>query len=185
MKEVEHRNRQTKKQWVMFAIGLAMLIAGISIAGFFVIRKVVREINKRRLMTEHIMLTIPELDIKAPVLEGTDNETLSKAVGHFPETGALGEGNYCIAGHSSPIDVEYFNGLADAAAGMEIQLYDTVQDANAERPQYVYEITEMFYVQPNELWVIGDFGDDRLTLVTCNDDGSERLIVVAQYPNRE
>ena len=43
-----------------------------------------------------------------------------------------------------------------------------------------YRISEIRIVEPNETWILNDFGDTRLTLVTCTDDGSQRLIVVAK-----
>ncbi|MDE6784376.1 MAG: class D sortase [Ruminococcus sp.] len=121
---------------------------------------------------ENVVIEIPELKIKAPVLEGTDNEILAKAVGHFIGTGDTGSGNYCIAGHSSTIYKEYFNNLKNAELGMEIALYDK------EKNRYTYTITEHFIVEPSETWVLNDFDDDRVTLVTCTDDGTQRHIIV-------
>ena len=28
------------------------------------------------------------------------------------------------------------------------------------------------------VWVLDDFGDDRITLITCTDDGTQRQVVV-------
>ncbi len=97
---------------------------------------------------------------------------VAKAAGHFPGTGDFGRGNYCIAGHSSTIYKEYFNNLKNIEAGMKITLYD------AEKNAYDYTANESFYVKPDELWVLDDFGDDRITLITCNDDGTMRQVVV-------
>ncbi|MDE5834364.1 MAG: class D sortase [Ruminococcus sp.] len=171
------KNKRTKKQWFMFIAGLLAMIVGMSVLGFFGIRKVYREINKQKMMRENVVIEIADLKIKAPVLEGTDNETLAKATGHFPETGAVGSGNYCIAGHSSTIYKEYFNNLKNVELGMEINLY------NVEKECYTYVVTENFIVEPNEVWILNDFGDDRVTIVTCTDDGSQRQIVVGTKKN--
>lgn len=171
--------KHTKKQWRLFLAGLTALAIGLSVIGFFVVRKIVREVKVQQLMDENVVVEVPKLDIKAPVLEGTDNETLSKAAGHFANTGEVGSGNYCVAAHSSILYEEYFNDLKHAEVGMEIYLYDNTHETDSQRTQYVYHITEMFYVMPNETWVLDDFGDDRLTLVTCDDNGTRRLIVVA------
>lgn len=177
--------KYTKKQWGLLIAGLTALIIGLSITGFFVVRKIVREIDKQQLMNENVVVEIPELNIKAPVLEGTDNEILSKAAGHFADTGKVGSRNYCIAAHSSVIYDEYFNDLKDAEIGMEIYLYDNDSEMYSSRTKYIYHIKEIFYVEPNETWVLDDFGDDRITLITCNDDGTRRLIVVASLSNQE
>lgn len=175
--------KHAKKQWGLFIAGLIALAIGLSVIGFFVVGKIIREVKEQQLMNENVVVEIPKLNIQAPVLEGTDNETLSKAAGHFADTGEVGSGNYCIAAHSSVIYDEYFNDLKNAEIGMEIYLYDNDGETDSPRTQYVYHITEMFYVEPDETWMLDDFGDDRITLVTCNDDGTQRLIVVANLNN--
>ena len=174
MEENNEKRKYTKKQWVMFISGLLAMAVGAGILGFFGVRKIWRELRKQKLMRENCVLEIPSLGIKAPVLEGTENEILAKAVGHFPGTGTTGSGNYCIAGHSSVLYKEYFNALKDIQQGAEMLLYDI--DKNC----YTYEMTDMFIVEPNETWILGDFADNRLTLVTCTDDGSQRRIVVGK-----
>ncbi|MDE6004038.1 MAG: class D sortase [Oscillospiraceae bacterium] len=165
-------HKRTKKQWALFITGLIAMIIGISILGFYAIRKICREVRKYKLMQENVVVEIADLKIKAPVLEGTENEILAKGTGHFIDTGEVGAGNYCIAGHSSIIYKEYFNNLKNIELGMEITLYDIEKNA------YHYTVTENFIVEPNEVWVLNDFGDDRVTIVTCTDDGSQRQIVV-------
>ena len=163
--------KHTKKQLALFIIGLTAVIAGGSILGFFAVRKAVRWFRRQQLMRENYVVEIPAVGLKAPVLEGTEQEILRQAAGHFPGCGSFGSGNYCIAAHSSPIYKEYFNPLKKAENGMEIRLY------NIEKDCVTYTISEMQYVAPSETWVLDDFGDDRITLITCNDDGSERLVV--------
>lgn len=169
------KTKRTKKQWVLFIAGLIALIIGISIVGFFVVRKAVRIYNKEQLMKHNVTIEISDLNIKAPVLEGTGNDILSKACGHFPGTGQLGDGNYCIAAHSSTLYKEYFNNLKNAENGMKIKLYDV------QKHCYTYMVTDLFIVAPDETWILGDFGDDRVTLVTCTDDGTQRRVVVGKY----
>ncbi|MBQ8515941.1 MAG: hypothetical protein IJ496_11145 [Ruminococcus sp.] len=52
-----------------------------------------------------------------------------KAAGHFPDTGEVGNGNYCIAGHNSTIYAESFNKMK--------------HDEN--RTRYIYTVTEHGY----------------------------------------
>lgn len=168
------KNKRSKGQWALFIAGLIAIIIGISILGFYGIRKIHREIQKQKLLRENVVVEIADLKIKAPVLEGTDNKILSKATGHFVETGVPGSGNYCIAGHSSSIYKEYFNNLKNVEIGMEITLYDK------EKKRYTYTATESFIVEPNETWVLDDFDDDRITIITCTDDGKQRQVVVGK-----
>lgn len=168
-----------KKQWVLFIAGLIAISVGVGILGFFGIRRVYREYSKYKLMEENPVVEIAELKIKAPVLEGTDNDILAKATGHFPDTGDFGKGNYCIAGHSSVIYKEYFNNLKKIETGMEITLYDK------EKNKYIYTVNESFIVEPSETWVLSDFGDDRITLITCTDDGTQRRVVTGLFKEKQ
>lgn len=170
-----HRKPRTKKQWLMFITGLTALLIGTGILSFFCIRKIYREYKKYKLMQANPVIEISALKIKAPVLEGTDNDVLSMAAGHFPGTGDFGKGNYCIAGHSSTLYKEYFNNLKQVKPGMTITLYDK------EKNRYCYTVTECIVVEPNETWVLNDFGDNRVTLITCTDDGTQRYVVTGLY----
>lgn len=156
----------------MFVAGLIAMLIGLGVLGFYGIRKINREIRKHKLMEENVVIEIADLKIKAPVLEGTDNDILAQAAGHFENTGSVGGGNYCIAGHSSVLYKEYFNNLKHIQNGMEIHLYDKQKNC------YTYLTAESFIVNPNETWILKDFEDDRVTIVTCTDDGTQRLVVV-------
>lgn len=173
-KEASYKKTYTKKQKLLLIAGTAAIITGMCILGFFGVRKLCRMLKKQKMMQENPVIEISALHIKAPILEGTDQETIAKAVGHFPETGGFGTGNYCLAGHSSTIYKEYFNNLKGAESGMEINLYDT------EKNRYIYTVSETRIVEPNETWVLDDFGDNRITIITCTDDGSQRLVVVGK-----
>ncbi len=162
-----------KKQLVIFIFGLIAFLIGFSYLSFLGIRKIRRDIHRQELMRTNVVVEIPDLHIKAPVLEGTEQEVLSQGAGHFLGTGSPGSGNYCIAAHSSVIYKEYFNQLKYAQNGMQVFLYDL------QKKLYIYEISESFIVEPDEIWILDDFQDNRVTLVTCTDDGSQRLVVTA------
>lgn len=163
------------KQWALFLTGLIAMIVGISVLGFFGIRKLYREYQKQKLMRDNPVIEIADLHIKAPILEGTDNDILRKAAGHFIGTGDFGKGNYCIAAHSSTLYKEYFNNLKNIKSGMTITLYDK------RKRKYTYAVIDNTIVEPNEIWVLDDFGDNRITLITCSDDGTQRFVVVGIY----
>ena len=58
---------------------------------------------------------------------------------------------------------------------MQITLYDK------QKNRYIYTVRESFIVDPDETWILDDFGDDRITIVTCTDDGKQRQVVVGIY----
>lgn len=163
-----------KRQILTFIAGLLAILIGLSVLSFFAYRKIKRELNLRKLLRENVVVEIPDLDIKAPVLEGVGNDVLRQAAGHFENTGDIGKGNYCIAGHSSVIYKEFFNNLKNVQNGMEIYLYDKSKN------RYTYVVTDSFIVNPDETWILDDFEDVRVTIVTCTDDGTQRQVVVGK-----
>lgn len=159
------------KKRILFIVGALLFTTGMGILAFFGGRYIYRHARRAYLLKNSVVLEIPELKVKEPVLEGTEPDVLAYACGHFPDSG---DGNYCIAGHSSPYYEYAFNALEKAENGMEIRLYD--KDKNCS----VYHVAETFIVEPSETWILGGFGDDRITLVTCTDDGSQRRIVIGK-----
>ena len=151
-----------------------MVVLGVGILSLYGYRKISRELYLRRLLKDNINFEIPRLDIKVPVLEGTDQKSLQVSAGHFEGTGALGHGNYCICGHNSTIYAEIFNDLDKIKIGDEMYLIDT--DEN--RTRYTYIVTDYRTVEPSDTWVLNDFGDDRITVISCTDDGKLRQVVV-------
>ena len=160
----------------MLRIGLVFTIAGIAILSVFAYKHISWELYKQKLLKECVILEIPNLNIKVPVMDGTDKETLSVAAGHFEGTGSVGKGNYCIAGHNSTIYAEIFNELDQIQIGDEIYLIDN--DDN--RTKYIYVVSEYNIVNPQSISVLDNFGDDRLTVITCTDDGRNRQVVIGK-----
>ena len=166
--------KKRKRNKLMFVIGIIMIVFGVGALSFYGYRKISRELYLRKLLNNNINFEIPRLDIKVPVLEGTDDKALQVSAGHFEGTGALGKGNYCIAGHNSTIYAEIFNDLDEIETGDEMFLVDT--DEN--RTRYRYVVTDYKTVEPSDTWVLNDFGDNRLTVISCTDDGTQRQVVV-------
>ena len=166
--------KKRKRNKPMFVIGIIMIVLGVGVLSFYGYRKISRELYLRKLLKENINFEIPSLDIKVPVLEGTDQKSLQVSAGHFEGTGALGRGNYCICGHNSTVYAEIFNDLDQIRIGDEMYLVDN--DAN--RTRYLYIVTEYKTVEPNQVEVLNDHGDNRLTVISCTDDGTMRQVVV-------
>ena len=54
-------------------MGICLLVCGLFILSLFAYKKISREVYLRNLLKENIVLEIPSLNIKVPVLEGTDS----------------------------------------------------------------------------------------------------------------
>ncbi len=163
-----------KKRKLIRVIGIIMIVLGFCVLSFYGYRKVSRELYLRKLLNNNINFEITSLGIKVPVLEGTGSKQLQVSAGHFEGTGELGKGNYCICGHNSTVYAEIFNDLDKIKIGDEMYLVD-IDD---KRTKYMYVVTEYKTVEPNETWVLNDFGDNRLTVISCTDDDKQRQVVV-------
>ena len=103
------------------------------------------------------VLDIPSLRLQVPVLEGTDDLTLDRAVGHITGTAPLGEtGNIGIAGHRDG----FFRGLKDIRIGDRI-------DLQWQRGGSHYIVDEIQIVSPDDISVLEPRAKPSLTLVTC------------------
>jgi LPXTG-site transpeptidase (sortase) family protein len=102
-------------------------------------------------------LEIPSVGISVMLLEGTDDDTLDRAVGRIEGTARLGEsGNLGIAGHRD----SFFRGLRHIEKGNLLSL--ATRDGLAR-----YEVTEISIVQPRDVEVLDPTDEPSITLVTC------------------
>ena len=103
------------------------------------------------------MLDVPRLNLTTPVIEGDDDTTLKRAVGHLPDTPFPWEnGNSALAGHRDGL----FRPLKDVKVGDEI-LFRT------SREEFRYRVTATSIVAPDDVSVLGTRSRPSLTLITC------------------
>ena len=103
------------------------------------------------------MLDIPRLALSTVVIEGDDDGTLEKAVGHLPDTPLPWlEGNSAIAGHRDGL----FGPLKDVKIGDEIRF-------RTREKSWRYRVTRTRIVDPDDLSVLEKRSRPSLTLITC------------------
>lgn len=104
------------------------------------------------------VLRIPKISLAVPVLQGTDDLTLNRAVGRIPGTARIGasKGNLGIAGHRD----SFFRGLKDVGPGDTIEL-ETLWNT------LTYQISDITITTPEDVSVLQRSDDGMLTLVTC------------------
>ena len=115
-------------------------------------------------------------------LEQEIQEALRDGVVHYPGTAFPGEkGNIVITGHSSyfPWDPGRFKDVF--ALLHNIQIGDKIYMYYNQK-RYDYEVYETKVVLPNQVEVLTQGGEDRLTLITCTPVGTnlKRLVVLAR-----
>jgi LPXTG-site transpeptidase (sortase) family protein len=103
-------------------------------------------------------IEIPRIGVSAVVLEGADDTTLRRGVGHIPETSlpGTGLGNVGLAAHRD----SFFRGLKD------IRKNDIIRVQTLDGTfRYRVEWTQI--VMPEDTQVLSGNGVPELTLVTC------------------
>jgi sortase A len=102
-------------------------------------------------------IEIRTIGLSAMILEGSDERTLRRAVGHIPGTPLPGQpGNVALAGHRDT----FFRALRNIREGDEI----TLQTLSG---LYRYGVDSTKVVDPGETRVLDTSDDAILTLVTC------------------
>jgi sortase A len=103
------------------------------------------------------VLRIPKVHLEVPVLDGTDDLTLNRGVGHIVGTSVPGEdGNVGIAGHRDG----FFRVLKDVGPGDTIELVTT-------KRVVTYVVDQIVVVRPDDVSVLRPRSRPSLTLVTC------------------
>lgn len=125
-------------------------------------------------------LTILSANINHYVVFGATLNKLEYGPGYILGTSLPGTGgNFAIAGHRTTYGAPFGN-LDETEVGDSI-LFQTNTN------QYEYVITEVKIVSPEDTYVLGNFGDDRITLSTCHPKFSarQRLVVVGELKRVE
>jgi sortase A len=103
------------------------------------------------------ILRIPRINIEVPVLEGTDDLSLNRGVGHVVGTAYPGKtGNIAIAGHRDG----FFRGLKDIVLGDTIVLV-----TSGDKDTYI--VNRLTIVAPTDVSVLATSSTATLTLITC------------------
>lgn len=121
-------------------------------------------------------LGAPAQRVELVVLEGASGRTLAFGPGHVTGTAMPGEhGNVVIGGHRDT----HFRFLENLKRGDLLLLEDR------DRELVDYAVMDAAVVDRARADLLGDFGDDRLTLITCypfdaiRPGGPERYVVTA------
>ena len=120
-------------------------------------------------------LTIPKIDLETYVFSEYDEDAMwicpTKYFG--PEPNEVG--NYCIAAHNYDKE-NMFNHIIELEKGDFITLVDN------KNGEMTYEVYDIYKVDPNDTEVLSQDtkGETELTLITCSDYSSKRIIVKAR-----
>lgn len=120
-------------------------------------------------------LEIPKINLQTFILDADDEEAMwlcpTKYFGPAPNEA----GNYCIAAHNYDKE-NMFNHIIELEKGDKIYLTDN------KNGKILYEIYDIYKVKPTDTQVLSQKtnGSTELTLITCSDYSSKRIIVKAR-----
>lgn len=105
------------------------------------------------------IIIIPSIEVKASIVEGTNQEILKYAVGHFENT-QIWDGNVALASHNRGSYAHYFSRINELKSGEEI-IYITNM---GERR---YKVTENRIIYETNVEILKNTEDNTITLITC------------------
>lgn len=117
------------------------------------------------------VLEVPSLELRLPVLATTTDKLLNVSLCKFtgPDIGQAG--NLVIAGHNYMNDAN-FGHLDEVKIGARVEITDRQQQT------FSYEVYQLETVFPANVDALSKYeGTSALTLLTCTDDGRQRLLV--------
>ncbi len=122
------------------------------------------------------LLEIPKIKIKYPILETASKRALEISIAMLETDNGVNEvGNTTILGHN------YRNNMF-FSKNRNLKNGDKVKITDMEGTTIEYVIYDMKYVSPSETSFMRRDTDGKreITLSTCNDDSSERLVILAR-----
>ncbi len=119
-------------------------------------------------------LEIPAINLETYVLQKYSLQALNVAVTKFWGANANQIGNYCIAGHNFQNRNMFFD-LKKLKIGDKLSIVDN------EVGRVEYEIYDIYQVMPEDVSCLSQETDGKkeVTLITCTNDSTKRIIVKA------
>lgn len=113
------------------------------------------------------ILCIPKLNVQAPIKDGTSQEIMKTAIGHFTESDYW-NGNVSFASHNGGTNAHYFENINKLKEGDEIE-YITKLGSKKYKVQKMYKISS--YDWSSVIGVVNtkntEDNKNTITLITC------------------
>lgn len=170
------------------AVGILIIavLFGVGFGGFFLVKNIIdkpeeqsEDVEEESGMIETLegysvlgKVKIENLGIDTYILDSTEENALKVASGKLIGNELNEEGNFCIVGHNYE---NIFLKLLEIEKDEEIIIVDLNENETK------YEVIDVKTIEPDELDVLLDVdGKTQITLITCENTASTRLVVVAE-----
>jgi sortase A len=125
------------------------------------------------------IIKVDSIEVEGKVYEGIDSNTMNLGFWHFPISSLPGKkGNFVIIGHryaNLPPKKNTFFNLDKVRVGDKIEVLQS-------ESHFTYIVTETKVVEKNDVSILHDFSDYRITLITCTPlwTANQRLVIVGK-----
>ena len=184
---------KSKTSKILIIVGLLICVGSLSIKGYskYLENKATKSFEEKidkntkeskedaftniKAGNEIAIINIPSIKLNTVVVESIEKQYLKHYVCHFENSAMPGQyGNFSLAGHSSYRYNEVFNELHKISLEDEI----IIKTLNNE---FTYVVKDIFEVDPEDTYVLDQDNEKKeLTIVTCTNNGKNRLIVKAE-----
>lgn len=121
------------------------------------------------------IIKIPSIDLEYPILEKTTSETMRIAITRFQGGEVNGYGNISLAGHNNYSGTMF-------GKNKNLKMGDKVYLTDLSGMTIKYEIYDIFVTNPDDTSILETKDETirEVTLITCKNGRSERLIIKAK-----
>lgn len=121
------------------------------------------------------IIEIPKINIKYPIIDHTNEETMKVCITKFWGPQANEIGNYTIAGHNNKDGTMF-------GKTKYLQIGDRIKLTNLKNETVEYEIFKIYSIDPDDVSCVESVEPEtrEITLITCTNGHKNRLITKAR-----
>ena len=121
------------------------------------------------------LIEIPAIDLEYPILDRTTKTTMATSISRFSGGDVNGYGNISLAGHNNYSGTMF-------GKNKKLKLKDKVLLTDLTGNTLEYEIYDIFVTDPDDVSILETKDETirEVTLITCKNGRSERLIIKAR-----
>lgn len=121
------------------------------------------------------IIEIPKINIKYPIIDHTNEETMKVSITKFWGPQANEIGNYTVAGHNNKDGTMF-------GKTKYLQIGDKIRLTNLRNETIEYEIFKIYSIEPDGVQCVESVqsGTREITLITCTNGHKNRLVTKAR-----
>lgn len=121
------------------------------------------------------IIEIPKINIKYPIIDHTNKETMKVSITKFWGPQANEIGNYTVAGHNNKDGTMF-------GKTKYLQMGDKIKLTNLKNETIEYEIFKIYSIDPDDVSCVESVenGTREITLITCTNGHKNRLVTKAR-----